>query len=85
MTFHMGQKIKELRKQRDISQETLAKALGVSFQSVSKWETETGLPDVTLIPAIASYFGAWGAHGKAAFRIKGETVGRVLVKPCFLW
>lgn len=57
MTIHMGQKIKELRKQLGISQEALAKALGVSFQSVSKWETENGMPDITLVPAIASFFG----------------------------
>ncbi len=36
----LGQKIKELRKAKNISQETLANFLGVSFQSVSKWETE---------------------------------------------
>ena len=53
----LGQKIKELRKAKNISQETLANFLGVSFQSVSKWETDTTLPDVALIPAIASFFG----------------------------
>ena len=52
----LGEKIKALRKQRNISQEVLANCLGVSFQSVSKWETETTMPDVTLIPAIASFF-----------------------------
>ncbi|MBE5922315.1 MAG: helix-turn-helix transcriptional regulator [Lachnospiraceae bacterium] len=46
----LGEKIKMLRKQRNISQEILANYLGVSFQSVSKWETATALPDVTLIP-----------------------------------
>ena len=53
----LGEKIRELRKARDISQETLADALGVSFQAVSKWERGETAPDVTLIPAIASYFG----------------------------
>lgn len=52
-----GEKIKTLRKQKDISQEVLADYLGVTFQAVSKWETDTALPDVTLIPAIASFFG----------------------------
>jgi len=36
----LGQKIRMLRKQKNISQEVLADFLGVSFQSVSKWETE---------------------------------------------
>lgn len=57
MSIRLGQKIKELRKTRNISQEVLAQYLGVSFQAVSKWETETAMPDVALIPAIASFFG----------------------------
>lgn len=57
MSIRLGQKIKELRKARNISQEVLAQYLGVSFQAVSKWETETAMPDVALIPAIASFFG----------------------------
>lgn len=56
MNMNMGEKIKTLRKARNISQEVLAQYLGVSFQSVSKWETGATLPDVTLIPAIASFF-----------------------------
>lgn len=53
----LGDKIKSLRKQRNISQEVFANYLGVSFQAVSKWETGTTMPDVTMIPAIASFFG----------------------------
>ena len=54
---NLGLKIRELRKRKDISQEVLAEALCVSFQAVSKWETGASLPDVTLIPAIATFFG----------------------------
>lgn len=57
MNIRLGAKIRALRKQKGVSQEVLALALGVSFQAVSKWETATTLPDVTLIPAIASFFG----------------------------
>ena len=53
----LGEKIKSLRKQKNISQEILAGYLGVSFQAVSKWENGSTMPDVTLIPAIASFFG----------------------------
>ena len=52
----IGEKIQTLRKQKNISQEVFANYLGVSFQAVSKWETGTTMPDVTLIPAIASFF-----------------------------
>ena len=53
----LGEKIKSLRKQRNISQESFAKHLGISYQAVSKWETGSTMPDITLIPAIASFFG----------------------------
>ena len=52
----LGDKIRELRKQRGISQEKLAEHLGVTFQAVSKWESGATMPDVLLIPAIASFF-----------------------------
>ena len=57
MQVHIGSKIRELRKERNISQDILAQYLGVSFQAVSKWEVGTAMPDVMLIPAIASFFG----------------------------
>ena len=53
----LGEKIKTLRRRKNISQEVFANYLGVSFQAVSKWENGNTLPDVTLIPAIASFFG----------------------------
>lgn len=53
----IGKKIKELRKSKGITQEQLAQSLGVSFQAVSKWETNITLPDITLVPILASYFG----------------------------
>ncbi len=53
----IGNKIKELRHSRGITQEELARALGISFQAVSKWECGISLPDITTAPTIASYFG----------------------------
>ena len=56
MNIRLGEKIRTLRKEKNISQEVLAQYLGVSFQAVSKWENGDNLPDVTMIPAIASFF-----------------------------
>lgn len=53
----MGETIKELRQGRGISQETLAKAMAVTVQAVSKWERGASLPDVETIPRLAIYFG----------------------------
>ena len=57
MNMKMGEKIQTLRKAKHLSQETLAEYLGVSSQAVSKWENSVTMPDVTLIPAIAEFFG----------------------------
>lgn len=56
MNIRLGEKIRALRKQKNLSQEVLAQYLGVTFQAVSKWENGTALPDVALIPAIAIFF-----------------------------
>lgn len=56
MNIKIGEKIRTLRKGRNISQEILAQYLGVSFQAVSKWENGSAMPDVAMIPAIASFF-----------------------------
>lgn len=55
--MNIGNKIKALRKERGITQEQLAENIGVTFQAVSKWETGIALPDITLAPVLASYFG----------------------------
>ncbi|MBR6558783.1 MAG: helix-turn-helix transcriptional regulator [Clostridia bacterium] len=57
MELNFGENIKRLRRSRDLTQEALADALGVSSQSVSKWECAYGYPDITQLPAIANYFG----------------------------
>ena len=53
----IGTKIQNLRKQRGMSQEQLAEALGVSRQAVSKWEAEQSVPDIDKIILICDYFG----------------------------
>ena len=57
--MNIGNKIRELRKQRGITQEQLAESIGISFQAVSKWENNIALPDITLVPVLASYFGVY--------------------------
>ena len=57
MKLNIGSKIRSFRKQRGLTQEQLAEAIGISFQAISKWENGIALPDITLAPALASYFG----------------------------
>ena len=53
----MGQVIRRLRKERNLTQEDLAELLGVTFQAVSKWENDTGMPDISQVVPIAHVFG----------------------------
>lgn len=52
----LGEKIKELRKDFNITQEEFAFQIGVSRQIVSKWESDLGLPDVDHLKGIATLF-----------------------------
>ena len=49
--------VSNLRKDKGWTQTSLAEKLGISPQSVSKWECGIGYPDVTLFPVIAELFG----------------------------
>lgn len=57
MKLNIGNTIKNLRKEKDITQDELADILGVSYQSVSRWETGICYPDMELIPILADFFG----------------------------
>ncbi len=52
----IGQKIIQLRNAADISQEQLAETLGVSRQSVSKWEMDQALPQIDKVLQLAEIF-----------------------------
>ena len=52
----IGKNIKKLREKKSITQEKLANYLGVTPQAISRWESETGYPDIELLPMIADYF-----------------------------
>jgi len=57
MKLLIGETIKKLRREKGLTQEELAVILGVSCQSVSRWEKDTCYPDMELLPSIAAYFG----------------------------
>ncbi len=57
MNLSLGENIKRIRLERGLTQEEVASHLGVSFQSVSKWERGEGYPDIELLPSLAIYYG----------------------------
>ncbi|MBQ3862378.1 MAG: helix-turn-helix transcriptional regulator [Clostridia bacterium] len=56
MKESMGQIIRRLRKNADLTQEELAEHLGVTYQAVSRWENDTWMPDVSQIVPLANIF-----------------------------
>ena len=52
----LGERLTALRKNRGMSQDALAETLGVSRQSVSKWETDTSVPDLDNLVRLSDLF-----------------------------
>ena len=57
MTETMGQIIKRLRKEHNLTQEELAEQLNISAPAVSKWENDTSMPDISQVVPLANLFG----------------------------
>ncbi len=55
MKLSLGENIKELRKEKGLTQEELAEIIGVAHQSVSRWERGECYPDIELLPVIADF------------------------------
>lgn len=51
-----GQFLKTLRKEKNITQEVLAEALNVSSRTVSRWETGSNMPDISLLVELAEFY-----------------------------
>ena len=80
----LSEKIVNLRKARNISQEELAEQLGVSRQAVSRWEVGSALPDASNILQLSKLFGVSADYllnddykGEAPAPIKSKTVSSI--------
>ena len=56
MKINFGSNLRKLRIERNLTQENLADLLGVSFQTISKWERGDVYPDIATLPDIAKFF-----------------------------
>ncbi len=55
--MELGNKIRMLRLRAGLTQEMLAEEMGVSFQTISKWENSVCAPDISMLPKLSVYFG----------------------------
>lgn len=53
----IGNRISKFRKEKHMTQEDLANAMGVSSQAVSKWENDASCPDISLLPKLSKVLG----------------------------
>lgn len=51
-----GERLKELRTERNLSQKDLAKILGTTNSSICDWETDRAQPDMEMLVKLADYF-----------------------------
>ena len=54
--MNIGLKIKQLRRERNITQEELGELVGLTAKAISRWENSTSYPDITLLPILANIF-----------------------------
>lgn len=75
----IGQFIAVLRKANGLTQKELAEKLNVTDKTVSRWERDESLPDLTLIPVLAEIFGVTSDEILRGERVSGEVVNKEYV------
>ena len=78
-----GAAIRELRRQKNMTQLQLAQMLSVSDKTVSKWETGKGYPDITLLEPIAKAFGVSVTELISGNRISNRNVSANMMRSLF--
>ena len=79
----IAENIARLRRERSMTQEALAEVIGVSAQTISKWENSATWPDVALLPALADVFGVsidalYGREEARKLVTQAEAIDRVI-------
>ena len=75
MKLKIGENIRRFRRDADLTQQQFAEQMGVTCQSVSRWENGETYPDTELLPAIADYFHV------SVDRLMGVSVVNVASRP----
>jgi len=55
--MNIGKAIRKIRREREMTQQQLADALGLSVSAVSQWEMGKTMPDITILPQLSAIFG----------------------------
>ena len=86
MQKHMGQIIRRLRREKNLTQNELAELLGVTNQAISKWENQQGNPDISQIVPLATVL---GVNTDVLFGLSGATANdeamEIIVRADSVW
>jgi len=52
----IGKRIRELREEKELSQEKLGKAMGISQAGIARWESGVNTPDIYSVAMLAKFF-----------------------------
>ena len=83
MSYINGKIIKELREGKNLTQKQLGEIISVSDKTVSKWETEKGLPDITLLEPLSKALGVSVAELLSGENIVNKNRGGNIAKMKF--
>ena len=83
MPYIKGRTIKELRENKNLTQKQLGEIISVSDKTVSKWETERGLPDITLLEPLSKALGVSVAELLSGENIVNKNRGGNIAKMKF--
>lgn len=56
MKLYIGENLKRLRNEKNVTQDAIAEYLGVTYQAVSRWENGLAYPDIEFLPELARFF-----------------------------
>ena len=70
----IGAFLKTLRREKNMTQEQLAEQLGVSSRTVSRWETGSNIPDISLLAELAEFYDVSGVCAVAILMILESSV-----------
>lgn len=76
MKLTLSENISKLRKQRNLTQEQLAEALGISFAAVSKWERGAATPELQMLAKLADIF-CVSLDALVGFQLQNSTIETV--------
>lgn len=83
MNYVTGKIIRELRKKKKLTQKELSEKISVSDKTISKWETEKGLPDIGIISELVKALGVSVAELLTVEYRENSNISANMKKVCF--